>query len=294
MGDKINPLVQNCLKAARYKGGVVNSLVAIVTAKVLLKQYPHLEKENLKIERSWAQSLFQCMGFVRHIKTTRKVHILVRAQKEAELKFLHQIVNQVEKYQIPPSLIINFDQTPSKYVQVSLLTMAKRQETNVLIAGANDKRSVTATFSITFNNKFLPMQLIYKGKTNQSLPKVDFPDGFSLSANKTHYSNEEEALKFIDEIILPHVQKERAKLTCRNQKALLIFDVFLGQITDKIFKALKENHILVTKVPANMRHLFQPLDLTVNKAAKDYTKQKSSDWFTLSDQHRFGKWPGTR
>ena len=29
-----------------------------------------------------------------------------------------------------------------------------------------------------------------------------------------------------------------------------------------------------------MTHLFQPLDLTFNKAAKDYTKQKFSDWFT--------------
>ena len=124
------------------------------------------------------------------------------------------------------------------------------------------------------------MQLIYKGKTNQSLPKVDFPDGFSLSANKTHYSNEEEALKFIDEIILPHVQKEQAKLRCGNRKALLIFDVFQGQTADKIFKVLKDNHVLVAKVPANMTHLFQPLDLTFNKAAKDYTKQKFSDWFT--------------
>ena len=109
---------------------------------------------------------------------------------------------------------------------------------------------------------------------------MDFPDGFSLSANKTHYSNEEEALKFIDEIILPHVQKERAKLRCRHQKALLILDVFRDQTTEKIFKVLKDNHILVTKVPANMTHLFQPLDLTVTKAAKDYTKQKFSDSFT--------------
>ena len=58
LGDKINPFVQNYLKATRYKGGDVNSLVAIATAKALLKRYPPLEKENLKIERSWAQSLF--------------------------------------------------------------------------------------------------------------------------------------------------------------------------------------------------------------------------------------------
>ena len=118
------------------------------------------------------------------MKTTGKVDIPVGAQKEAELEFLHQIVNQVEKCQIPPSLIINFDQTPSKYVQVSSMTMAKRGETNVLIAGANHKRSITAAFSITFNHKFLLMQLTYKGKTNQSLPKMDFPDDFSLSAKK--------------------------------------------------------------------------------------------------------------
>ena len=166
------------------------------------------------------------MGFGRLIKTTGKVYIPFGAQKEAELKFLHQIVNQVEKYQISSSLIINFDQTSSKHVQVSSMTMEKRGETNVPIAGANGKRSITATFFITFDNNFLPMQLIYKGKSNKSLPKLDSPDGFSLSANKTHYSNEEEALKFIDEIILPHVQKEQVKLRCGNQKALLIFDVF--------------------------------------------------------------------
>ena len=183
LGDKIDPLVQNYLKATRQKRGVVNSLVAIPTAKALLKRYPRLEK-NLKVGRSWAQSLFRRMGFVRRMKTTGKVHIPVGAQREAGLKFLHQIVNQVEEYQIPSSLIINFDQTPSK---VSSRTMTKEGESNVPTADANDKRSITATFSITFDNNFLPMQLIYKDKTNQSLPKVDFPNGFSLSANETHY-----------------------------------------------------------------------------------------------------------
>ena len=43
------------------------------------------------------------------MKTTGKVKIPVRAQKEAELKFLHQIVINVEKHQIPPSVNINFE-----------------------------------------------------------------------------------------------------------------------------------------------------------------------------------------
>ena len=37
LGNKINPFVQKYLKAVRYKGGVVNTMVAIATAKVLTK-----------------------------------------------------------------------------------------------------------------------------------------------------------------------------------------------------------------------------------------------------------------
>ena len=130
--------------------------------------------------------------------------------------------------------------------------MAKKGEANVLVAGVDDKRTITATFSITLDNKFLPMQLIYKGKTSQSLPKVKFPEDFSLSANETHYSNEKESLKLLEEIIL---RKEREKLGIDNHKALLIFDVFRGQTTDKVLKVLENNDILVTKVPANMTHI---------------------------------------
>ena len=68
--------------------------------------------------------------------------------------------------------------------------MEKKGTSNVPIEGIDEKRSITASFSITFDNKFLSMKLIYKGKTSQSLPKVKFPDGFFLSTNESHYSNE--------------------------------------------------------------------------------------------------------
>ena len=166
---------------------------------------------------------------------------------------------------------------PSKYVQV---TMEKKGTANVPISGVDDKRAITATFSITFDNKFLPMQLIYKGKTHQSLPKVDFPPGFSLSVNEKHFSNEKESLKFFEEIILPYIEKEREILGSDSQRGLLIFDVFRGQTTDSFFEALKANNVIATKIPPNMTHLYQPLDLTVNKFAKDYTQQKFGEWFS--------------
>ena len=34
------------------------------------------------------------------------------ALKEAELKFMHRITKLVEQHNVPPALILNFDQTP--------------------------------------------------------------------------------------------------------------------------------------------------------------------------------------
>ena len=47
----------------------------------------------------------------------------------------------------------------------------------------------------------------------------------------------------------------------------MVMDVFKGQMTDKVIGFLHDNSVLHEKVPANMTHHFQPLDLNVNVAA---------------------------
>ena len=70
----------------------------------------------------------------------------------------------------------------------------------------------TGTFVITMEGGFLPVQLIYGGKTKQSLPRFKFPESFSLSVNPKHFSNTEESVKIVNEIIVPYVEAEREKL----------------------------------------------------------------------------------
>ena len=143
------------------------------------------------------------------MRTTGKVEIPEGARKEAELLYLHNIVTIVEKYEIPHSLIMNLDQTPLKYIPAMNHTMAKQNSKSVSIAGSSDKCSIIGTFTITLNGQFLPMQLIYGGKTKQSLPRFKFPDGFSLSCNPKHFSNAMESIKQINEIIITFVQSQR-------------------------------------------------------------------------------------
>ena len=77
-----------------------------------------------------------------------------------------------------------------------------------------------------------------------------------------------------EDIIVPYVTKEREKLSSPNQPALLITDVFKGQMNTPILKKLEEHNSLITRVPGNMTHLFQPLDLTVNCYSKQFLKRK--------------------
>ena len=126
------------------------------------------------------------MGFKRHTATTGKLVIPEGARKEAEFIYLHEIVSIVEKHSIPPSMVVNLDQTSSKYVQASRHTMAKKGVAAVEIVGSGDKRLITATFVISLDGTFLSMQLIYDVKTQRSVPKVEFPSSFALSANPEH------------------------------------------------------------------------------------------------------------
>lgn len=57
------------------------------------------------------------------------------------------------------------------------------------------------------------------------------------------------------------------------QKALVIWDVFKGQVTEKVLRKLDSLHIEFVAVPANMT-VFQPLDLTVNSSAKRFMRKE--------------------
>ena len=212
----------------RTKGGVVNTVVANATARTSIERSyeEHLKCIDLQ-NSSWTKSLFQRMGLVKRTCTTWKPEIPEKAKNEANLLFQHQTVNYVEQYSISPSLILNFDQTPVNYAPVASRTLSPKGSKYVSIASSSFKQAITATFGITYGNNFLPMHLIYKGKSDRSLPRVKYHGSFSLSTNEKHISNTHESLKSLDEVRIPYVEKERQNLQLPNdQPALLINDVF--------------------------------------------------------------------
>jgi len=221
------------------------------------------------------------MNFTRRAVTTSRPIITRSLWKEVRSRYLFEIIDLTLKHNIPDELIINADQTPSRFVATDNVTMATKGEKHILRAGATDKQAITVTLCETLDGQILPFQLIYTGKTQRSLPSVKFPRGFCLSYNPKHWSNEDETLRLIEEVLVPYVEKvKKEKSLPTSQKSLLLWDAFKAQSTQKVKDALAANQIESVMVPKNMTHLLQPLDLTTNASFKKFEKRAFSEYFT--------------
>ena len=104
--------------------------------------------------------------------------------------------------------------------------------------------------SETITEKLLPFQLIYTGKTACSLPSVEYPNGFCLSYNPKHWSNEYERINLLDSVVDPYFFQVREELGLQNdQKALILWDAFKAQSTDKVNKELERLNIVRVMMP---------------------------------------------
>ena len=194
--------------------------------------------------------------------------------------FLFDIKVVVALEEIPPELIINFDQTGLKYVPVGDWTMAKKGSKSVPISGLGDKRQITAVFAGTLSGIFLPPQLIYKGKTKACLPKVDFPQGWDITCTANHWANEESMKRYIKNIIVPYIEKTKKDMKLpSHQRALCIMDNFSAQCTDDIIALFESYGIDTVYVPANCTGELQPMDISVNKPVKTFLKDEFQSWY---------------
>ena len=86
--------------------------------------------------------------------------------------------------------------------------------------------------------------------------------------------------EYLEQIILPYINKKREDLKLvENHPALLIFDNFQVQCTNDLLTFLDDKNIHVVFIPANCTDKLQPLDLSVNKAAKYFLRSEFQNWY---------------
>ena len=142
--------VQMYLKKVREREGVVSARIAVAAARgILLTCNRSILAEyggHVELNVDWTYSLLHRMNFVQRKVTTAKSKHAVAEFRELKEQFLAEVVATVEMEEIPPELILNWDQTGIKIVPSSTWTMEQRGTKCVDLVGAGDKRLITAVF----------------------------------------------------------------------------------------------------------------------------------------------------
>ena len=165
----------------------------------------------------------------------------------------------------------------------------KKGSKRVEIAGINDKRRITAVFAESLTGHLFPVQLVYKGTTTECLPSVSFPLKWHITATHNYWCNEDTMVEYVSKIIY---RKKKATLKLPpTYPSLVIFDEFSGQVTNRV---LSFNNIFYVIVPPNCMDMLQPLDVSINKPAKDFLRVKFNEWYAAKITEQLGSGPSSR
>ena len=213
LGEKLDQKVQAYLVKVREGGGVVSAGIAVAAAKGIVKSYDksYLAEfgGHISLGVPWAYSLFRRMNFVQRKVTTAKSKHSAAEFNRLKEKFLADVEATVKMEEIPPELILNLDQTGIRIVPSRTWTMEQQGSKRVEIIGANDKRMITAVFCGSLAANFLPLQIIYGGKTERCHPRFQFPDDWDITHSPKHWSNESTMIEYFQNIVITYVENSR-------------------------------------------------------------------------------------
>ena len=92
-----------------------------------------------------------------------------------------------------------------------------------------------------------------------------------------HWANEDTTKLYIEKILFPYLRRKREEMKLSSDHpALLLFDNFKAQCTETI---LKYNNVNVVLVPPNCTDRLQPLNLSVNRSAKEFFRNEFQEWY---------------
>ena len=292
--DDLLTKVKDVVTGVRMAGGVISRrMVMAIGTGVVKANCPSKLKElggHIELTEGWARSVLKSMAWSKRKGTTGKIEPSKQFLLEEKLTFQRIISTIIEEHDIPKELILNLDQTPLSYVSPGKYTFNPKGAKTVPIKGVDDKRQITATFTVSMTGKFLPIQLIYEGKTKRCLPKFKFPGNFNVTYSDNHWSNTEKSIELLEKVIFPYLKQVKESLHFpKEQMSFIIMDTFKGQDNDLFLDLCKKNFCQVAIVPHNLTNKFQPLDITVNKPAKSFISNKYNEWFAKQVSKQLGQ-----
>ena len=186
--------------------------------------------------------------------------------------------------------MINMDQTPFYFSSGSGVTLDMVGRATILgKESKGGKRRATVTLSVTASGEKLRPMVIFKGKEggdieSRELANSPYKEDLFLACQPNAYQDENNMLRWIDEVIGPHLQQKAA-----GAPVILFLDAFLAHHCHAVLDKLGAMGVRVIKIPEGCTWLVQPVDVGIGKTFRDNCRDKWWNWMISeveAGQHR--------
>ncbi|KAF8421125.1 hypothetical protein L210DRAFT_3424578, partial [Boletus edulis BED1] len=255
-------------------------------------------------------------------KGTRTAAKLPANSEEKCEEAFFRLVYVMKWHDVPPKLVIGFDQIGNYVLPSSGTTFAERGSRQVDIVAKDEKRAYTLLVASTPEGTFLPFQQVWAGASVQLLPSVSaqrmaeaHSHGFDFAFAKSnkrgsHFSTLKTMKEWIEHIIEPYRRNViEADPDLDDNQVLIIYLDCYPVHTGEEFRSYIFNefpHIILCFVPAGCKFLFpsplslcvsmsefplgtgifQPADVGLNCVIKHHLKQHQTEYLVKSHQQQ--------
>ncbi|KAL0217065.1 hypothetical protein RCL1_007548 [Eukaryota sp. TZLM3-RCL] len=296
---------ENLLKlinSVRAASGRISPLIVVSLAKAVVQNSGDGSKlfENGEKMRHpefaggtrWARSFLETHRYVVRKATTKN-----DLSDEEKRSVLTAAIGQEELIkEFNPSLVLEMDETLAPWMPQEQWTYAPEGSKIVRIAGLDDHRGNTVTITVSRDGVLLPLQLIWTGLTNRSIPDCHWPEGFlncaaGPSSNKnqksTKWQNSTTKAMYLNDLLLPYIDSVRNTLALedeakyqRGSQALLIWDHHWSHLKEENVDLLAQHDIIISMIPKKATASLSVLDVAINKPFKQQLKNSFSQYCT--------------
>ena len=179
------------------------------------------------------------------------------------------------------------DQTGVHLVPSSRFTYETRDSAAVAVIGAEDKRQITVCVAAALDGTLLPMQLIFQGKTERSLPvatAASLAARVDLAFSENHWSSQATMQRWIEEVLMPYSNRciKQHKLRA-DAKLILVLDVWSVHKSEEFRAYLRNKHprIHLVFVPPNCTSKLQVADVALQRPFKAGITSSFNEWAAL-------------
>ncbi len=155
------------------------------------------------------------------------------------------------------------DQTGVHLVSASSWTYEMVGSKDVAVVAAEDKRQITACVAASLRGDLLPLQLIFQGKTERSLPQAtaaSLAARVDITHSENHWSTQRTMQRWITHVLLPHAERmiDLHQLDS-NPHILLLLDAWAVHKSAEFRGWLQKEHPLIhlVYVPPNCTSKLQ-------------------------------------